>query len=287
MRRYEIIGATGPETDLSSSPAETQTTALSELLQTHSFALAVATESNLASSLDLAQNVRSNPQLLDDALFSEVSRNVQVTSQGYNLFTINYVNRHPQTAQKVVAAVINNYGIQSAGFTVVEGQYLLKSYQAQLVDARKNADTAVQAEAQYINMHPKKEDLVNDPQYALLHSETQQAQATVTDLQTRIDTLNQEISTQAVSTESLFQVIDAPQVASQPVSRVKTLLLTGGIGLALSLLACTLYVLIAVRRDRGIYTARDLQRAADLPIVMQLPTLAPKTVTLLIEQTSH
>ncbi len=284
LQRYEIIGATGPETDLNSTPAETQNTALTELLQTRTFALAVATETNLASSLELAQNVRSDPQLLDDALFSEVSRNVQVTSQGYNLFTINYANRDAQMAQKVVAAVIGNYAIQSQGFTIVEGQNLLKSYQAQLIDAQKNALTAVQAEAQYIRMHPNKADLVNDPEYALLHSETQQAQATVTDIQNRIATLKQEISTQDISTASLFKVIDAPQVAGQPVSRMKSLLLAGGIGLTLSLLACILYVLITVRRDRGVYTARDLQRAANLPIVMQLPVVAPKTVSLLIEQ---
>ena len=56
LHRYEIIGTTGPESDLTSTPAQTQATALSELLQTRSFALTIAQGvSGLAFSLNLAQ----------------------------------------------------------------------------------------------------------------------------------------------------------------------------------------------------------------------------------------
>src|ERR1019366_332775 len=54
LRRYEIIGATGPESDLQSTPAETQVAALSELLQSRDFSLAVAKSTNLQSTLQLA-----------------------------------------------------------------------------------------------------------------------------------------------------------------------------------------------------------------------------------------
>ena len=51
LRRYEIIGATGPEADLTSTPAETQTTTVSEFLQSKSFVLAVAYDTDLPQLL--------------------------------------------------------------------------------------------------------------------------------------------------------------------------------------------------------------------------------------------
>ena len=42
LQRYFVIGATGPESNLAAFPAQTQATALTELLQTRTFALAVA-----------------------------------------------------------------------------------------------------------------------------------------------------------------------------------------------------------------------------------------------------
>src|SRR5256885_4691693 len=68
LRRYEIIGATGPESNLLATPSETQVAALTELLQSRVFALSVAKSTNLVSTLKLSQSVLSNPQLLDDAL---------------------------------------------------------------------------------------------------------------------------------------------------------------------------------------------------------------------------
>ena len=103
LRRYEIIGATGPESDLQSTPAETQVAALSELLQSRDFSLAVAKSTNLQSTLQLAS---TDPQLIDDALSSEITKNVTVTAGGNNLFEITYKNKNPQTAYQVVAAVV-------------------------------------------------------------------------------------------------------------------------------------------------------------------------------------
>ena len=103
LRRYEIIGATGPESNLLATPSETQVAVLSELLQSRVFALAVAKSTDLQSTLGLSKNVLSNPQLLDDALLLEVSQHVQVTSGGYNLYEITYSNRDPRVAQQIVA----------------------------------------------------------------------------------------------------------------------------------------------------------------------------------------
>ncbi|HLI05179.1 MAG TPA: hypothetical protein VKV40_01270 [Ktedonobacteraceae bacterium] len=282
LQRYVIIGATGPETDLTSTPAETQATALTELLQARSFALAVANATSLPSTLD--PSVQADPQERDDALYTEISTKVKVSGNGYNLFVITYDNKNPVIAQQVVAAVIKNYGEQSQGFTIVEGQLLLESYQTQLVKAKQDATAATNAEAKYIAQHPQESqaELVNDPQYAFLHAQTQQAQATLQNIQTEIATVNQEIST-AGNGQSLFKILDAPIVPQKPLSRVKTLLFGGGIGLGVALAACVLYILIAIRRDRTVYTANELRNVAPLPVVLQLPLLRPTATSLLFQ----
>ncbi|WP_376794732.1 Wzz/FepE/Etk N-terminal domain-containing protein [Thermogemmatispora sp.] len=290
LRRYEVIGATGPETNLQATPAETQATALSELLQSRTFALKVASQTQLATTLD--DRTRSDPLLRNDALFNEISKHVLVRAVGYNLFTITYENHSEQIAQQVVESVIENYSQQSQQFSIAEAQYLLQSYQGQLVKARQDAATAAAAEARYLTTHP---DLAHqvltsgpdyaatlDPAYGLLHSQTKQAQATVDNLQSLIASLTQEISSQGTGTNSLFKVIDPPPVGTQPVSRIKSLLIGGAIGLAAAIASCSALVIIQVRRNRAVYTPADLEKITTLPVLAQLPRLGRESVAALL-----
>ncbi|MBX5451041.1 hypothetical protein [Thermogemmatispora sp.] len=290
LRRYEVIGATGPETNLQATPAETQATALSELLQSRSFALKVASEAQLAATLD--EHTRSNPLLRDDALFTEISKHVLVRAVGYNLFTITYENRSAQVAQQVVQSIIDNYSQQSQQFSVAEAQYLLQSYQGQLAKAQQDAANAAAAEARYLSTHP---DLAHqvlvsgpdyaaalDPTYSLLHSQTKQAQATVENLQSLIASLKQEISSQGSGVNTLFKIIDSPAVGTQPVPRTKSLLIGGGIGLAVALFSCSALVIMQVRRQRAIYTPLDLEKITTLPVLAQLPRLKREGVAALL-----
>ncbi len=204
FHRYEVIGLTGPETDENSTPAETQATALTELLQTRVFALSVADATDLPTTLPADE--RANSQLQDNALFTEISQHVTVASQGYNLFDITYINKNARVAQQVVQSTIHNFAVQSQGFSIVEAQLLLEGDQTQLVNARNAAAKAVTAEANYIAAHANltESELLTDPQYTLLHAQSQQAQATVANIQSSIDTVNQEINAGGDSSEEPF-----------------------------------------------------------------------------------
>ncbi len=283
LQRYFVIGSTGPESDLLSTPAQTQATALTELLQTRSFVDSVVKGIDLAPTLGLDSAVLNNPPQLEETLFSEVSKHVVVTPSAYDLFEISYINRNPQIAQKIVASVIANYGTQGLELSVAEGQNLLGNYQTQLADAQTNLNNAVTAETQYARAHPNltQAQLANDPQYALLDSQRLQAQATTQNLHNTINTIQQAINTQGTQAGTLFHVIDAPQVPYLPVSRTKNYLIGGGIGLVVALLACTLYLVIVVRRDRGVYSAYDLQDFVAFPVIMQVPNLTPTARSLL------
>src|SRR5947207_3943655 len=76
LHRVEIIGATGPETNLEATPADTQSAYLTELLQTQAFSLAVAKQSNVVSTLNLSSGTLADPQHLDQAVSAEISKHV-------------------------------------------------------------------------------------------------------------------------------------------------------------------------------------------------------------------
>ena len=278
LRRYEIIGATGPESDLLSTPSQTQVTALTELLSSRAFALSVAKVTDLASTLNLSKSVLADPQLLDNTLLLEISQHVQVTSGGYNLYQITYTNRNPQVAQQVVAAVIAEFTAQSRGFSVVEGQQLLAGYQTQLAQAKHDADAAVLAEAQYLATHPSLKASTTvalaDPQYALLDAKRLQAQTTLQNIQSNIATLNQQIALESSGNATFFQVVDAPIVPDASVSRTKTFLTLGGVGGGIGLAACVVYLLVLVRRDAALYSKRDVQGVTTYPVLLQVPQLS-------------
>lgn len=278
VQRYVVIGATGAESDLLATPAQTQTDALTELLQTRVFDLEVANQTHLADTLDPA--TRANPSLRDDALVAEISSHVQVKDVGTNLFTVTYDNKSPQIAQQVVAATIKSYGEQSQGLTVIEGQNLLEAYQAQLPAVQAAATKATQAEEQYIAQHPNENsgDLNTDPAYLQLHAATQAKQGALDSIQAQISQIQQELGLLSGGPNSLYEVLDQPIIPVRAVSRTKTLLVTAGAGLGLALLACLLYLAILVRRDRAFYTPAEVQNATQLRVLMQLPALSTSAV---------
>jgi uncharacterized protein involved in exopolysaccharide biosynthesis len=270
LRRYEVIGATGVESDLQSTPAQTQATALTEMLQTRAFALGIAESTGLPATFPATLTGSA----LDDALVSEVSQHVQVTPQGYNLLTVTYQNRSPQVAQQVVQAVIAAFSEQSGFFSVVAGKQLLATYQAQLATAEQTAKAAEAAQALYAAQHPTLSPVMlqSDPQYGALQANTQQAQAVVQQLQTEIATVNQDIAAlQGSGSNTLFNEVDAPVLPDRPVSRTKLLLLGGVVGLLGSLIACAAYLIVAFRRSQVLYSALDVARVTSLSVLGQLP----------------
>ena len=295
LRRFAIISATGPEADTSQTPADTQTATFSQLLQTRTFALTVAKATDLASTYD--PSVRSDPQSLDDAMYNDISQGVQVQSQGADLFVVSYVNNNPKIAQEVVAAAIQTFGLQSLGFTTFEGKRLLENYQTQLVEAKQNAAAAAAAEAQYLAAHPALANEIShtdpanaasiDANFTPLHSRTQQAQGAVESIQSNITALSQSINTQGSSADDLYRVLDPPVMPLRPVSHQRQLLVGGGIGLGIAILACAFYLVFIIRLDRGIYTLSDLKKVTTFPVVMQLPHLNSTAVSLLVKRQSR
>jgi hypothetical protein len=276
FKRYEVIGATGPESNLQVTPAQTQATALTELLQTAEFDVPVAESANLKSVLKLSSQQLSNQQALKDAYVTNISKNVQVVAKGTNLYQVSYTNSDPQIALKVVSAVIAEFRVKGPVFSVYAGKQLLQVYNDQLPKLQSDYDAARANES---NCKPPQDSTSTNNLCATLHDLTVQAATRLQNLQSAITTLtqdidaNQKIVDEGVPGNAFFRTVDPP-VLPDATSRSKVLFTTGGIGTAVGLVACVLYMLIVIRRDRAFYSALDVQKATSYPILMQVPQLS-------------
>lgn len=268
LRRYEVVGATGAESDLNATAAETQATAITEILQTKTFALAIARQANLASTY--SASARSNQDQLDSAMFDDISTHVTATPVGAYIVSITYDNKSPAIAKAVVKAAIDEYGTSAAAFATSESKQLLLIYQEQLQQAQGASKTATAAAATYLREHPGA-DTNQDPQYQALTTAATNAVGNVTQIQGQIDTINNTIQTIGVGSNTLFKVVDQPATGASPISRSKTLIEGVAIGVVVGLLACIIFIVIMMRRDRSIYSVADLRKITEAPVLLQIP----------------
>jgi capsular polysaccharide biosynthesis protein len=268
LHRYAVVSATGIESDLQSTEAMTQATALNEFLQTRSFDLAVAKGTDLAKHMGIPQ---SDTQDLQDAIYAEISTHVSVTPTSQFVVVITYANADPLIAMQVVKAVIAHYGTASTAYASAEGAQLLSNFQVQLTVAQQQADSATQKATDYYQAHNlTATSAQTDPQYQALSQQSLQAQTALAAIKTSISSINQSL---ASLKSGLFQTVDAPTLPTKPEARTKSLLLGGGVGLAIGLLGCIGYLLILVRLDQSIYSTADLPAITDYPVLVQIPRL--------------
>ncbi len=277
LQRFTVIGATGPESDLQSTPSMTQATALTGFLQTEDFDLAVAAATDLAKQMNIPS---SDKQRLDDALYAEISTHVTVTGSDANLFVITYSNKNPVVAMQVVKAVVNQYGEQGAFYATHEGQQIVASYKGQLQAAQQQADIATKAASDYYTSHNLTGATApGDAQYQSLVTQAEQARTTLQSVQTNFNTFNQQLAQLSTGAQGLFHEIDAPTVPTQPESRVKSLLVGGAVGLVIGLLATIGYLLILVRLDQSVYSSADLPAITNYPVLIQIQKLPRRSAT--------
>lgn len=282
LHKYDTLTATSIDYTNLDTPANTQATALTELVQSRTFSLAVAREALLAEMHGSQMGASLASQI--PIVATQISQHTQVYAQGYDLFIISYTTTDPQLAQQVVAAVIDNYGQQSQLVVATDEQNLLNTYQTELNQANLDVQNAVAAQSQYFQSHSQLpySQLQDDPIYQQLQAQTRQVQLNLQNIQASIDTLKQNIATHRIIAASLYKVLDQPVAPSQPVDRKRTILLGTAAGLALGLIASVLFIALMMGRDRRVYTSLDLHKVTTYPVVMELPFVSVETVSILV-----
>lgn len=281
LRRYEVIGATGAESDLSATPAETQAIAITEILQTKAFALAIAHEANLAQTY--SPSARSNADQLNSAMFDDISAHVTATAVGVNVVSITYDNKSAVKARAVVQATIDQYGISAAEFATSESKQLILIYEQQLAQARDTSNQATNAAATYLRDHPGA-TTSKDPEYTVLANNATNALGTVNQIQGQIDTINSTLDTIGAGSNTLFAVVDKAATSANPISRSKLLIEAAAIGGVLGLLAAIIFIVVMMRRDRSIYSVSDLQKLTEAPVLLQIPQMPPRILAQTVDR---
>lgn len=281
LRRYEVIGATGAESDLNATAAETQATAITEILQTKAFTLAIAHEANLAGTY--SPSARSNVDQLNNAMFDDISTHVSATAVGANVVSITYDNKNAKVAQAVVQATIDQYGISAAEFATGESKQLLLIYEQQLAQAQDASNRANNAASNYLRDHPTA-TTAKDPEYSVLANNATNAISTVNQIQGQIDTINSTLGTIGAGSNTLFMVVDKAAAGANPVSRSKVMIEGAAIGASVGLLAAIIFVVVMMRRDRSIYSVADLQKLTETPILLQIPQMPPRLLAQTVER---
>jgi len=160
-----------------------------------------------------------------------------------------------------------------------DSDQLLTGYETQLTTAQEQANKASLAAAQYMQAHDL--SLVqaqSDPTYQLLSAEASQAASVVAALQDDINVVKEQLALLSTGASGLYTVIDAPSVSNSPVSRTKTFLLAGGVGLAIGLIAAISYYVIVVRLDESMYSFADFPEDISYPVLIQIPQVRQRNV---------
>jgi uncharacterized protein involved in exopolysaccharide biosynthesis len=255
------------------SPASNEASAMQELLQSESFVATVAQNTDLANMYDL--NTRAGK----DAAFYRITPEVSIYASDigpHNLF-VSVTDRSPHMALQIVQALLAQYSAYYQNHRIEVDKQAISFYGQQLAAAQSQlAQDAAQLQ-EYLGQHLGANGST-DPTLANLEQQVQQDQSKVSNLQTQLANLRQDM--QAINTggSQLFTVLDPPQLPLAPTIQRKKLLMYTGYGLGAALGVVGLCVVLLTLLDRKVYTRYDLQVIGDsldldLPAIETLPVI--------------
>jgi uncharacterized protein involved in exopolysaccharide biosynthesis len=263
--------------DPTTPPAQYETTAMTELLQSTTFAATVAAQTPLAHVFNL------HTQAGRDAAAARISSEVRIapSAVGTHLIWVSATDTSPHIAQAIVSALLNQYAARYQADRLQLDQQAVTYYQQQLAIAQSQLAQDIQRLRLYQRQHPgsARSQPTTDPQLARLQNQLNQDQARANTLTNQLVTVQQDAQAVPIAASDLFRVIDPPQLPLQPtISESKLLLTYFGGGLAAALVLVSLVVVGLTRLDRKIYATEDLRAIAkdlglDLVAIESLPRL--------------
>jgi uncharacterized protein involved in exopolysaccharide biosynthesis len=279
------------------SPAQTQTTRMTELLHTRSFELDVARRTPLAPLVGSPRGETAIDQIL--------TRGLALSPRGNNLLVISFRADTADLSYKVVDAVLQAFRDKASTDQMDQATLAISFYEGRLRDAQDQYTKSNDALRRYLAAHPglanatTAADLTSggsaralgasrvtalvssDPQLALLENQGQLDQQAVERARSALDQAQLDVSASLQGQEVGFQLIDPPIMPTSPSHDLRKTLVFPLAGLVLGLaLSATLLVLL-VSGDRTARAQGDLM--GNLHVVGVIPLFArkslPKTMT--------
>ncbi len=263
------------------TPANNQAARLGELLRTRAFLLDVAQRTTTLAPLVGTPSGETR-------IAETIQRSVAIGANGGDhLLVVRVQASTPRSSYELCKALIDAYQEKSAADNADQSDVAVQFYESRAQDARLALTKATQDLRRYVGSRSPDGQASDsdqgslpaallDPRLAGLQSAVQQAQNDYNTAQSLLTRAQHDAAASSQGIQYGFQVLDQPQMPTQPTSQTKKLLIypiaAAVAGLALS----GLLLVLLVASDRSIRSESDL--APGLRVVGVLPSLRLKRV---------
>jgi hypothetical protein len=251
------------------TPAQNQATAMGDLLATASFREKVAVGAGVVDSSASQRAIRMAAQKMV----------VWPGVHGVNLLTLTARAGDPETAQRIVGAVISEYQKRAASKIVSDASIASAYYEQQLAASKETLADRKAELTEYLRANPKAADPTNaasrDLDYLTLIERVNAQTTVVEELERAEEGVKMRGAAAPQTQEAAFSVQDAPSLPTAPVAASLTEKVGYPFaGLMFGLLIGSAYIYLTYRTDHTIRTAADL---ASMPVALlgSVPDLKP------------
>ena len=258
VQRGAVIGSTtvGSITgNPYNTPAQNAVDAIDELLQSQSFIVRVAQNTDLVKQFDL--NVRTNQDIITARIQREVS--VAPSSVGQETFTITVDDKSAGLAQQIANSLITQFNTDYTQRQVQDDKRAEQLLSQQIESAKGQVSQDQQRVNQYLQTHSTITAATPDSQLAAYQQQYQSDQTHLQTLTVDLENVKQNELAVASGTLNVFSVLDQPRRPLQPTLSLKKLLVYPGAGLGLALALLVLIAGLRTVSDRSIHTQQDVR----------------------------
>jgi uncharacterized protein involved in exopolysaccharide biosynthesis len=260
------------------TPAQNEAVGMNELLQSETFVVGVAADTDLAKSVDLTSRFGK------DAVYNRIAPEVAIaaTGTGSHVLVVSVTDKSPTLALQIVQALMTQFTSEFQTHRLQLDQQAIAFYQQQLTSMQAQVAQDSQKVSDYLHTHPAvlTPQGATDPYLAQLEQQLTQDQQQAGNLSTQIAGLRQDSQATTTASPDIFRVLDPPQMPLGPTLPKRKLLTqyTGG-GLAAAVALVALIVAGLTQLDRKVYSIADLRAIGDdmevdLPPVEAIPVIA-------------
>jgi len=245
------------------TPVQVQSARLTELLRTRAFLDDVAQRTSLAP---LVGTPAGEVRLAELAL-----RSVTVGGAGDHLLFIRTQLATPQLSYELDKAILDAYQEKTAADQADQASVAVDFYGARVKDARQQLNKVSQDLRRYAATRlANNPDTVSgtdptglpaamlDPTIATLQASVQTAQAEVNTAQNALTQAQQDAMAAVQGQQYGFQVLDAPQIATEPTSQIKKLIIYPIAAAIIGLGLTAMLLILLVASDRSVRSEQDL-----------------------------
>jgi uncharacterized protein involved in exopolysaccharide biosynthesis len=250
------------------TPAQNQSSRLSELLRTRSFLDEVAKRTSLAPLVGSPRGEERIQEIIGNGL--------TIYPSGTNLLVLRFHADTSQLAFQLLNAILEAFRDNSANDRINQAALATSFYQSSLEDARAQLQKAQDALRQYLASNPQSvisgtlrastdspsglalSQQPLDPELAELQRAVDFAQSEVEHQKTALDQASLDASASLQGQELGFQVVDEPQQPTSPVRQLRSRLIFPAAGLVVGLLLSAVLLVLLMAGDRVVRAEADL-----------------------------